>query len=115
MISGTVNEGDFYQEMMGEYVVNKDYPQLDFTQNENVGHVPAQKVFPVYAHQMFRDDPQNSQKHAFLYFYYNTEPRKPESHCPEGCWIISKFLSTNSSCSRFYIFKILFFSDFKDS
>ena len=91
MISGTVNEGDFYQEMMGEYVVNKDYPQLDFTQNENVGHVPAKKVFPVYAHQMFRDDPQNSQKHAFLYFYYNTEPRKPESQCPEGCWIISKF------------------------
>ena len=115
VISGTVNEGDFYQEMMGEYVVNKDYPQLDFTQNENVGHVPAQKVFPVYAHQMFADDPQNSQKHAFLYFYYNTEPRKLESHCPEGCWIISKFLSTNSSCSRFYIFKILFFSDFKDS
>ena len=91
MISGTINKGDFYQEMMGEYVINKDYPKLDFTQNTNVGDVSAQKVFPVYAHQMFADDPQNSQKHAFLYFYYNTEPRKMESQCPEGCWIISKF------------------------
>ena len=66
---------------------------LDFTQNANVGDVSAQKVFPVYAHQMFADDPQNSQKHAFLYFYYNTEPRKMESQCPEGCWIISKFFT----------------------
>ena len=96
MISGTVNEDDFYQEMMGEYVINQDYPQLDFTQNRNVAHDSAKKVFPVYAHQMFRHDPKNNQKRAFLYFYYNTEPRKVESQCPEGCWIISKFLASFS-------------------
>ena len=85
-----MNQDDFYQEMMGEYVINSEYPQLDFTKNQHVHHVPAKKVFPVYAHQMFRDDPKNNQKRAFLYFYYNTEPRKVESQCPEGCWIISK-------------------------
>ena len=89
-IYGTMNQDDFYQEMMGEYVINSEYPQLDFTKNQHVHHVPAKKVFPVYAHQMFRDDPKNNQKRAFLYFYYNTEPRKVESQCPEGCWIISK-------------------------
>ena len=89
MITGTVNKDEWYQEMMGEYVINEKYPKLDFTSNENVKHKTAANIFPVYAHQMFKNDSKNSHKYAFLYFYYNTEPRKTEKQCPEGCWIIS--------------------------
>lgn len=89
-ITGTTNQDDFYQEMMGDYVIYKDYPQLDFTKDPAVAHDVAKHVFPVYTHAMFENDPEvKTAKFAYLYFYYNTEPRKTELECPEGCWIIS--------------------------
>jgi len=89
-ISGTANKDEFYQEMMGEYTIYEDYPQLDFTRSEHVKDDVAQHIFPVYRHTMFENDPEVSQpKHAYLYYYYNIEPKKKELACPEGCWIIS--------------------------
>ena len=78
---------------MGEYTIYEDYPQLDFTRSEHVKDDVAQHIFPVYRHTMFENDPEVSQpKHAYLYYYYNIEPKKKELACPEGCWIISKYL-----------------------
>lgn len=83
-IKGTTNQDEFYQEMMGLYVIYQDYPHLDFTKITEVKHDLAKHKFPVYTHNMY-----NGSKSAFLYYFYNTEPQLDEQECPEGCWILS--------------------------
>ena len=74
--------------MMGKYAIYKNYSQIDFTKDPNVKHDLAKHIYPVYSHSMFVNT--SNPKEAFLYFYYNTEPRKTETDCPEGCWMIGK-------------------------
>lgn len=89
-MTGTVDQKEFYQEMMGDYSIYEDYPELDFSQESVVKHLSAKNKFPVYRHVMYGNEPgAPGTKNAFLYFYYNTEPRKEESECPQGCWILS--------------------------
>ena len=89
--------------MMGEYTIYQNYSHLDFTENPYVKHDLAKGVFPVYVHHMFVNE--ESPKKAFLYFYYNTEPKKTEKECPQGCWMIGKkdflikFLNKQSICA----------------
>ena len=71
---------------MGKYAIYKNYSQIDFTKDPNVKHDLAKHIYPVYSHSMFVNT--SNPKEAFLYFYYNTEPRKTETDCPEGCWMI---------------------------
>ena len=106
MLNGTINTNEWYQEMMGKYIVYEKYPQLDFTGDKNAQRLSAGKVFPVYAHQMFKSHPLNNNKqHAFLYFYYNSDRQKFEKECPEGCWIIGKHYLhvTHSSTGQFSV------------
>ena len=102
-ISGTTNKDEFYQEMMGDYAIYQDYPKLDFTSYEAV-----KQTFPVYRHIMHADSEEHNPKNAFLYFYYNTEPRIEEKECPEGCWILSGECSSSSkNCMSLAIRKFL--------
>ena len=102
-VTGTDNQDEFYQEMMGEYTIYQNYSHLDFTENPYVKHDLAKGVFPVYVHHMFVNE--ENPKRAFLYFYYNTEPKKTEKECPQGCWMIGKkdflikFLNKQSICA----------------
>jgi hypothetical protein len=89
-ITGTTNKDEFYQEIMGDFEIYQKYSQLDYTNNPVVKHDFAKGSFPVYSHEMFVNDPDTTDKFAYLYFYYNLEPRNDEIECPEGCWIISK-------------------------
>jgi hypothetical protein len=75
---------------MGDFEIYQKYSQLDYTNNPVVKHDFAKGSFPVYSHEMFVNDPDTTDKFAYLYFYYNLEPRNDEIECPEGCWIISK-------------------------
>ena len=88
MVSGTTNVDSFYQDMMGDYVLYPEYPILDFSKMANVNHDLVKRPFPVYYHSMLENNP-NGPKYAYLYYYYNVEPRVDEIECPEGCWIIS--------------------------
>ena len=75
--------------MMGDYILYDDLPHLNFT---NAKHEIVRHVFPVYRHILYENDPEVSDpKDAYLYYYYNTDSRKEELECPEGCWIISMY------------------------
>lgn len=79
VISGTANQDIFYQRIMGEYVRFPEVPIIEYPAEKGK---PGKK-YPVYYH--FQKE---TEKRSFLYFYINQEPRKVETDCPQGCWVI---------------------------
>ena len=47
MVSGTTNDEEFYQKMMGNYTINPERPILEYTEQQKVPH-PG--IYPVYYH-----------------------------------------------------------------
>lgn len=88
-ILGTHIDDPFYQNIMGEYNIDKDQPIIKY---EKIGEMSGS--YPVYEHVFPNFVPTEDitePKKSYLYYYYNDHPKIQEKICPErGCWIISK-------------------------
>lgn len=88
-IEGTHIDDPFYQNIMGEYNIDKDQPIIKY---EKIGEMSGS--YPVYEHVFPNFVPTEDitePKKSYLYYYYNDHPKIQEKICPErGCWIISK-------------------------
>ncbi len=90
-VSGTTNNDEFYQEMMGDYYIYNQYPWINYTKLDYDNLVTlegSRQSFPVYQHAMWSDS--DNPKFAYLYYFNNVESRHTEVECPEGCWMLGK-------------------------
>lgn len=89
-IEGTHIDDPFYQNIMGEYNIDKDQPIIKY---EKIGEMSGS--YPVYEHVFPNFVPTEDitePKKSYLYYYYNDHPKIQEKICPErGCWIISMY------------------------